>query len=48
MRAATVERRVIRGGSFAGGAFNLRVTARDSHRVADLVAHVDFRCAFSA
>jgi formylglycine-generating enzyme required for sulfatase activity len=48
MRGAEAERRVIRGGSFGGGAFNMRVTARDSHRVSDPVAHVGFRCAASA
>ena len=48
MRTATVGRRVIRGGSFGGGAFNMRVTSRDSHRVADPVPHVGFRCARSA
>jgi formylglycine-generating enzyme required for sulfatase activity len=47
MRSSKAERRVIRGGSFAGGAFNLRVTARDSHRAGDPVAHVGFRCALS-
>jgi formylglycine-generating enzyme required for sulfatase activity len=38
---------VIRGGSFAGTAFNLRVTARDSHPVDNPVAFVGFRCASS-
>jgi formylglycine-generating enzyme required for sulfatase activity len=47
MRVATAERRVIRGGSFDGGAFNVRVTARDSHQVDNPVAHVGFRCARS-
>jgi formylglycine-generating enzyme required for sulfatase activity len=37
-------RRVIRGGSFGGGAFNLRVRSRDSHREEDPVGHVGFRC----
>ena len=32
--ATQQDRRVIRGGSFDGNAFNLRVTARDSHNVA--------------
>jgi formylglycine-generating enzyme len=48
MRVANVERRVIRGGSFAGGAFNMRVSSRDSHRTGDPVAHVGFRCARTA
>jgi formylglycine-generating enzyme required for sulfatase activity len=48
MRRATAARRVIRGGSFEGGAFNMRVTARDSHRVDNPVAHVGFRCAKEA
>ena len=47
MRYAKAERRVIRGGSFDGGAFNMRVTARDSHRVDNPVSHVGFRCALS-
>lgn len=37
-------RRVIRGGSFGGGAFNLRVRSRDSHKESDPVGHVGFRC----
>ncbi|MBE0658166.1 MAG: SUMF1/EgtB/PvdO family nonheme iron enzyme [Bryobacteraceae bacterium] len=41
----SAERRVIRGGSYDGGAFNMRVTARDSHRADDPVGHVGFRCA---
>ncbi len=48
MRGAKAERRVIRGGSFEGGAFNMRVTSRDSHRVNDPAGHVGFRCAASA
>jgi formylglycine-generating enzyme len=48
MRQAKAERRVIRGGSFGGGAFNMCVTARDSHRAADPVPHVGFRCALDA
>jgi len=48
IRTTTAERRVIRGGSFAGGAINMRITARDSHRISDPVAHVGFRCASSA
>ena len=48
MRQASAERRVIRGGSFAGSAMNLRVTARDSHRADNPVAHVGFRCAGNA
>jgi formylglycine-generating enzyme required for sulfatase activity len=47
LRATRAGRRVIRGGSFGGDAFNLRVTARDSHRVDNPVAHVGFRCARS-
>ncbi len=47
MRDAKADRRVIRGGSFDGGAFNMRITARDSHRVDNPVAHVGFRCARS-
>jgi formylglycine-generating enzyme required for sulfatase activity len=47
MRNAKAERRVIRGGSFDGGAFNMRVTARDSHRADNPVRHVGFRCARS-
>ena len=45
MRRQRADRRVIRGGSFDGGAFNMRVTARDSHRVDNPVGHVGFRCA---
>jgi formylglycine-generating enzyme required for sulfatase activity len=45
MRSAKAERRVIRGGSFDGGPFNMRVTARDSHRADNPVGHVGFRCA---
>jgi formylglycine-generating enzyme required for sulfatase activity len=45
MQSATPERRVIRGGSFDASEFNLRVTARDSHRSSNPVAHVGFRCA---
>ena len=47
MREATIDRRVIRGGSFDGGAFNMRVTARDSHRAGNPAGHVGFRCARS-
>lgn len=47
-REARAERRVIRGGSFDGGPFNLRVTARDSHPAEHPVAFVGFRCAASA
>ena len=47
MLEAPAERRVIRGGSFDGGAFNMRVTARDSHRAGNPVSHVGFRCARS-
>ncbi len=45
MRGTESERRVIRGGSFDGGPFNMRVTARDSHRADHPVGHVGFRCA---
>jgi formylglycine-generating enzyme required for sulfatase activity len=48
MRSAAADRRVIRGGSFDGGAFNMRVTARDSHPVNNPVGYVGFRCARSA
>lgn len=44
MRQARAERRVIRGGSFDASPINLRVTARDSHRADNPVAHVGFRC----
>lgn len=47
MRMAAAERRVIRGGSFDGDAFNMRVTARDSHKADRPVAYVGFRCAKS-
>ena len=47
MRSEAAERRVIRGGSFDGSPFNLRVTARDSHRGNHPVPHVGFRCALS-
>jgi formylglycine-generating enzyme len=47
MRMAKAGRRVIRGGSFDGDAFNMRVTARDSHEVDHPVAYVGFRCAKS-
>jgi formylglycine-generating enzyme len=45
MEAVKSERRVIRGGSYDAAAFNLRVTSRDSHRAANPVPHVGFRCA---
>lgn len=48
MRSAKAGRRVIRGGSFDGGALNMRVTSRDSHRVGDPVGQVGFRCALGA
>ena len=38
-------RRVIRGGSYDGDAFNLRITARDSHPADSRAAFVGFRCA---
>ena len=41
----SADRRVIRGGSYDGGPFNMRVTARDSHRADNPVGHVGFRCA---
>ena len=47
MREAKADRRVIRGGSFDGAPFNLRVSARDSHRADNPVGHVGFRCAVS-
>jgi formylglycine-generating enzyme required for sulfatase activity len=47
MRTVSAERRVIRGGSFDGGAFNLRVTARDSHPANSPGPHIGFRCARS-
>lgn len=48
MRDAKAERRVIRGGSYDGTPFNLRVTARDSHRAKNPVGFVGFRCALRA
>ena len=48
MRGVKAERRVIRGGSFDGSAFNMRATARDSHRIDNPVGHVGFRCVRSA
>ncbi len=42
------DRRVIRGASFGGAAFQLRADFRDSHPVDGAVAHVGFRCAQSA
>ncbi len=47
MREARAERRVIRGGSYGAGPFNMRVTARDSHRADNPAPHVGFRCARS-
>ena len=41
---AEPERRVIRGGSYDGGAINMRVTARDSHKVSDPKPFIGFRC----
>ena len=41
------DRRVIRGGSFAGAAINLRVRYRDSHPAVGAGPHVGFRCARS-
>jgi sulfatase modifying factor 1 len=37
-------RRVIRGGSYEGGAINLRVSFRDSHPTTGAGGHVGFRC----
>jgi sulfatase modifying factor 1 len=37
-------RRVIRGGSWGGGAVNMRTTFRDSHPVTGAGDHVGFRC----
>jgi formylglycine-generating enzyme required for sulfatase activity len=48
LRDAKTERRVIRGGSFDGGAFNMRVTARDSHPADNPTGFVGFRCAAGA
>jgi len=39
-------RRVIRGGSFAGGVVNLRTRWRDSHVVTNAVEFVGFRCVY--
>jgi formylglycine-generating enzyme len=39
-------RRVLRGGSFGGGAVNLRTRWRDSHDVSNAVAFVGLRCAY--
>lgn len=39
-------RRVIRGGSFAGGVVNLRTRWRDSHLVSNAVEFVGFRCVY--
>ena len=47
MAQVKAERRSIRGGSFDADPLNLRVTARDSHRIDHPVAHVGFRCARS-
>ena len=41
-------RRVLRGGSYGGGAVNLRVTYRDSHLPENAGDHVGFRCAQNA
>jgi formylglycine-generating enzyme required for sulfatase activity len=46
-RAVSPDRKVIRGGSYDGDAFNLRITARDSHRRDNAVVYVGFRCARS-
>lgn len=47
-RDSVTTRRVIRGGSFAGAAVNLRVRYRDSHPPAGAGEHVGFRCARGA
>jgi iron(II)-dependent oxidoreductase len=39
-------RRVIRGGSFAGGVVNLRTRWRDSHMVSNAVEFMGFRCVY--
>jgi amidase len=44
----SVDRRVIRGGSFGGSPVNLRVRYRDSHPQLGAGPHVGFRCARSA
>lgn len=44
---ASVDRRVIRGGSFGGSPVNLRVRFRDSHPANSPGPHVGFRCALS-
>lgn len=41
-------RRAVRGGSYGGGAVNLRVTYRDSHLPENAGDHVGFRCAQNA
>ena len=41
-------RRSLRGGSYAGGPINLRVTYRDSHAPENAGDHVGFRCAITA
>jgi sulfatase modifying factor 1 len=41
-------RRALRGGSYAGGVVNLRVTYRDSHSPENAGDHVGFRCAMSS
>ncbi|MBK9154881.1 MAG: formylglycine-generating enzyme family protein [Chloracidobacterium sp.] len=45
---AVKTRRALRGGSFDGGAVNLRVTYRDSHMPDNAVEHVGFRCAMTS
>ena len=45
---AVTGRRVVRGGSFAGAAVNLRTRWRDSHPVTNAVGFVGFRCAYPA
>lgn len=41
-------RRALRGGSYGGGAVNMRVTYRDSHAPENAGDHVGFRCAMTA
>lgn len=41
-------RRALRGGSYGGGAVNMRVTYRDSHAPENAGDHVGFRCAMTS
>ena len=45
--ASSLDRKVIRGGSFGGSPINLRVRYRDSHPAKGPGPHVGFRCARS-